>query len=129
MPLPGWERLMSFFDSEKLGKMWFKGCLGPHPASQPAHLTVIFPIFRLLVWPEISLEREGTKASEKDGKCGKTRSNLFYLPNSYMEHGSSPGYNYLFDDVFLLRKNLLDRVCFVLQVAEKTDVGRAFCFT
>jgi len=41
--------------------------------------------------------------------------------------------HYLFDDVFLLRKNLLDRVCFAAGVAplktRKTDVGRAFCFT
>jgi len=35
MPLPGWERLMRFFDSEKLGKMWFKGCSSPEPTFQP----------------------------------------------------------------------------------------------
>lgn len=47
---------MSFFDSEKLGKMWFKGCFSCPPAtSPPPHSPLAtLPSVVLLVWPEIS---------------------------------------------------------------------------
>lgn len=46
---------MSFFDSEKLGKMWFKGCFSCPPATSPPHSPLAtLPSVVLLVWPEIS---------------------------------------------------------------------------
>lgn len=46
---------MSFFDSEKLGKMWFKGCFScSYQPPLPCQPLATVPRLVLLVWPEIS---------------------------------------------------------------------------